>query len=443
MPGKLNVYTFGAGGVNLTKSPLELNDDEAVQLQNAELVPDLNTGGQAALTKRGGLAVLNSSALAGSVLGIIGLPLLTTYTRVLYFARGSQNANTWATTTDGVTFTAVATPLAHAIQTDWTDESGARDAHRMASYKTYLAYPGNNYTKSTDAPEITFFDGTNNQLVERIPTGPSSTGVAFDIADMLVANGKIYLAVHDQGGTGANMEGRVMAYDLITGELQQVLNAFGTDTGNVTGGYPAALAWYQQQLWVGLNSNTTTDAIGKIVRAYPDVDATWTTDVSNLSGQISSLMAFQGSLYVGTRSSVSTAAKIYKRSATAGTYAAQFTSTPAGQTAFCGNLLESNSIFYATEYSAGGDSDAAILKIKKSSDGTTWTDDRNVASTDSGISGNVPTNAVAYGSDMYIIWRATTAGGTNAIINRLTGGTWSKATTGNYNGNAAVLVTRA
>src|SRR5260221_113430 len=144
MPGAIHAYQFGAGGVNLVKGPLELADDEITQGQNAELIPDANVGGQAVLSKRGGLAVLNASPLAGSIQGIWGVPLLTTYTRTLYFARGSANSNTWATTTDGVTFTAVATPLAHALQSDWSDEDGKKNAHRLVAFKTYLFYPGNN-----------------------------------------------------------------------------------------------------------------------------------------------------------------------------------------------------------------------------------------------------------------------------------------------------------
>lgn len=82
--GKINIYDFGGGGVNLVKNPLQLADNELTQGQNAELIPDADKGGEGALSKRGGLAALTSAL--GSISGIGTLPLQTTYTRYLYVA---------------------------------------------------------------------------------------------------------------------------------------------------------------------------------------------------------------------------------------------------------------------------------------------------------------------------------------------------------------------
>ena len=75
MGGQVNNYNFGGDGVNIVKDPLQMADGEASQLQNAELVSDQARGGQGSLSKRGGLIAL-TSALAGSILGMIALPLL-------------------------------------------------------------------------------------------------------------------------------------------------------------------------------------------------------------------------------------------------------------------------------------------------------------------------------------------------------------------------------
>lgn len=443
MSGKLNVYRIGQGGVNLVKDPLHLSDDEVTQAQNAEIQSDTNTGGEGGLSKRNGLSVLNGSALSGSISGMFGLPILTTYTRTLYAARGSQDSNTFRTTTNGTSFSSVTTPLAGTLQSQWTDENAARDAHRFATFKNLILYPGNNYTKGTDNPEIDVYDGTTSQIVSRINIGPSSNGSpAYSITDMLVANGKVYIGVHDPGGSGANIAGRVLVYDPITGKIQQVMNAFGPGTGEQTGGAPSALCYYQGQLYVGLNGSTTTDGIGTIVRGYPDIGTTWTSDVANLSGHIASICAFKGDLYVGTMSSVSSVAKIYKRTSTTAAYTGVYSSSFAGENSFMGNLIVYVDELYATEYSGGGDTDAVIIHIKKSTDGASYTTDRDVDSTDSGVAGNIPTNALLFGADLFITFRATTAAGTNGFIDRKSGGTWSKVDTGNFNGQLVQLVQR-
>lgn len=440
MAGKLNVYKFGQSGVNLVKDPLHLSDDEVTQAQNAEIQSDVNTGGDGALSKRGGLSTLTGSALSGSILGIFGIPILTTYLRTLYLSRGSQNSSTFTTTTDGTSLNTTTTPLAMAIQSDWTDENGSRDAHRIASFKNLIVYPGNNYTKSTDNPEISVWDATTAQLVQRIPIGPSGNGSpAYAITDMLTANGKIYFAVHDPGGSGANLDGRVMQYDPVTGQILQVLNPFGSGTGEMTGGYPSALAWYQGMLFVGLNGSATTDGIGKVVRAIPDVDTVWTSDVSNLVSHVSSLVVFNGDLYVGTQASVSTAMKIYKRTATTAAYTVVYTGAGVAANGFMGNLIVSNSIIYASEYHTT----APTILIKKSVDGTSWTTDRDVAVTDGAVAGNLPTASILFNGDVYFSFRATTVSATDGIIDKLHSGSWSKLSTANYNGPMAVLVTRS
>src|SRR5512146_780435 len=215
MAGELANYDFGGQGVNLVKNPLQLADGEATQLQNAEYVQDQSLGGRAALSKRGGLAALNASAMGGSVVGMLGLGLKTTYTRTLYAAKGSAGANTFMTSTDGTTWANTSTPPALGDLDKFTDENGARDARRMVGTKTFIVYSGNGYTKSSDKPIAVLFDGTNGFTVTDIPYGPSATAntPAFAITDWLVARGKLYLAVHDPGGTAPNMCGRVMKLD--------------------------------------------------------------------------------------------------------------------------------------------------------------------------------------------------------------------------------------
>lgn len=441
---KIKVYAFGQGGVNLVKGPLQLSDDELLQGQNAEIVRDQNTSGDGVLSKRGGLQPLNADALAGSVTGLVGLNVKTNYTRTLYVMRGSEDANTFRTTTDGTTWTDTGDPLAPAINSKFTDADGERDARRMVAFRNAILYPYDTYTKGTDKPILALWDGAEALQVTAIPFGPSATSQtpAYAIVDMLTANGQIYFAIHDPGGSGVNLAGRVMSLDLATGAIKQVAAAFGSGTGETTGGYPSCLAFYQGQLYAGLQGNSTTDGIGKIVRCLPDVDTTWTTDVSNLSGFPCSMAIYKGELFVGTRSSTSSNCKVYKRTASAGTYDASFTSSAgAAGTAFCGALIVYNDELYCCEYFSGA---TDVVHIKKF-DNSSWTTDRDVDSSDSTdtTTPQMPGGSILFGSDLYFVFRANAVDATNGFVLRKSGGSWSKVDTDNYNGSLAVLVERS
>ncbi len=70
---KLVVNTFGVKGVNVDKSPFELDEGELVSAQNATSIP---SSGRSSLRKRPGLTAFTTSVMAGAVLGGIGVPLL-------------------------------------------------------------------------------------------------------------------------------------------------------------------------------------------------------------------------------------------------------------------------------------------------------------------------------------------------------------------------------
>jgi hypothetical protein len=190
------------------------------------------------------------------------------------------------------------------------------------------------------------------------------------------------------------------------------------------------------QLWVGLNGESTTDGIGKIVRCYPDVDTSWTTDVSNLRSHITSLVAFKGDLYATTRSSVSAGATITKRSVTAGTWATQVTSGGgAGGTGHYAHLIVYSSALYAVEYH----STTPIIHIVTSTDGASWSTSRDVDSVDGGVAGNLPGGSVLFGSDLYVSFRSLSVSATDGFIMRRASGSWTKVLTDNIGGPMAVL----
>jgi hypothetical protein len=436
-------YGFGVDGVNLVSDPLKLKDSEATQLQNAELLDDEATGGRTALKQRAGLAALNGSAMSGSIVGGVGWPLKTTYTRTLYAARQSETANTWRTSTDGTTWANTATPAAAALDSKFADENNTRDARRMVAFRTYLLYPGNDYTQDTNPPIVVLWDGSASVTVTAVqaPGSISNSTAApiFAIVDMFVAEGKLYLLTHEPGGSSTHNCGQVLSLDLDSGVLRQIATAFSGTSPEIDGGAPSCMAYYKGQLFVGLNGEATTDGIGKIVRCFPDVDTTWTTDVSNLSGHVSSLCVFKGKLYAGTQSSAASAEKIYERSPTAGTWAAVFTGVGAGANGHVTSLTVYSDAIYAVQYHAT----APTIHIKTSTDGVTWTTDRDVDSADSGAVGNLPGQMAVLSSKLYVVFRSLTVGGANGFIMQKASGTWTKVDTANYGGQIAVLVQRS
>src|SRR3990167_4472911 len=269
---------------------------------------------------------------------------------------------------------------------------------------------------------------------------PSATNIStFAIVDMLVAEGKLYLAVHEPGGAAPNNTGRVLSLSLDSGVLRQVATAFGATSPEIAGGAPSCMTFYKGQLFVGLNGEATTDGIGKIVRCYPSVDTTWTSDVATLSGYPSSLAVFKGKLYAGTQSSVATAEKIYERSPTAGTWAAVFTGVGAGANGHVTSLYVFDGALYGVQYHAT----APTIHIKRSTDGSTWATDRDIDGSDSGVAGNLPGQMATLSSVLYVVFRSTTVSLADGFILERSSGSWTKVDTDNYGGQIAVSVQRS
>ena len=85
----IKVYRLGLLGVNVDKDPLQLEDQELRQAQNAY---DNKLSADGGLSKRPGLIAFNTSTAAGPVVGGIGIPLIdasTSGTHYIYIGRGT------------------------------------------------------------------------------------------------------------------------------------------------------------------------------------------------------------------------------------------------------------------------------------------------------------------------------------------------------------------
>jgi len=440
--GKIRNFGFGVDGVNIVTDPLKLKPSEGISLQNAELVPNEATGGLSALTQRKGLDALNGSAMSGSVIGIYNWPLRTTIVKTLYAAKQTEDANTFQSTIDGTTWVPTSTPVAPVTDAYFADNSNVQSARRFAGFKNLLIYPGGTYTQDSANPTIQSWNGTDAFTVTAIPVGPGdSSDEPFVIVDQLTIGDKTYLAVSDPGGGAApDHAGRVLQLDMTTGKLRQVASTFGNDSGQMGGGTPCCMAYYQNQLFVGLNGSATTNGIGKIVRCFPDVDETWTVDVSNLVSHPVTLIAEGGGMLVGTRSSATTGAQVYFRSNSALTWGSELTSGggAAGSGHYQG-LVSYNGEVYCVEYH----STTPIINIKKRTALGVWSTVRDVATTDSGVAGNLPGNGIVFNSKLFFTFRSLTAGGNDGFILQCATSTWTKVLTDNIGGSMAILTQRS
>lgn len=84
---KIDIKNLGTSGVNVDKNPLELDDNELIQSQNAVVEV---TSGRSTLRKRTGLTPLTAT-LSGVVLGGVGVQLAdnVTGTRLFFIGRGT------------------------------------------------------------------------------------------------------------------------------------------------------------------------------------------------------------------------------------------------------------------------------------------------------------------------------------------------------------------
>lgn len=445
--GKINIYNLGGEGNNLVKNPLQLGDNELTQSQNAELIPDADKGGEGALSKRGGLAAL-TTALAGSVTGIVGLPLTTTYTKTLLAALQTEDSNTFLSTTNGTSWSAITTPLrAATISQFGSTELLYRASLRGAAFGSKIYYPSADYTSDVTAPESTgtpppmnYWDGTTALKMFTVPTDNPNGYACHGITDMIVANGKVYFSVFDPGGTSVNLCGRVFSFDPQSGLVKQIANAFGPGTGEVANGFPCALAFYNGQLWAGQNNQSGSASDGNIVRCFPDVDAAWTVDKATMVGVVTSLAEYRGNLYAGLRcGSNGNTVTIAVRTSSTGAWTASYSGAASGFS-FGQSLAVFNDELYAVEWQ---DSATDIIHIKKY-DGTSWTTDRDVDATDVTFGAqSYRTNMLVWESALYLTISSTSVSAADGVILRKSGGTWTKVATDNINGFLIPLTIRS
>jgi len=392
MSGKINLYSIGTHGVDLTKSIVHADDGTFRQLQNA--VPDAR-GEFGGVAKRDGLVAINSSTAGGSVRGAITVSLPTT--RNFYIARHDAD---WLTSTDELVSAVSTTALSDYMATTYfdSDPSGPFDddpniglllGGRIAWDGNRMIYPRGGYTQWNDltgldpseAPPLMLWDGATERELVRVPrAGDVETAINLGAAnslliyDMLLDGNKVYFSTYDGRTATPHAYARVMMLDLTTLEVTQLGATFITSNSDpAVRGIPMALCMAQGYLWAGVGIGTATITLFPyIYRMRPGVDSSWTSDFApgSLIRSVLSIASYKGLMYAGLMSGATNAkGQLYVRSA-AGVWTEARATTTVNTGARMSALCVYNDLLYFSEVELNGASSTSkIIKY----DGTTFT----------------------------------------------------------------------
>jgi len=434
--GKIDVYHIGLGGVNLTKSPIHLDDAELTQAQNAEFDSDSREGG---LRKRGGIDEFTPTALnsGASILGMSYLPLPTTYVLTLYASLDS-GANTWLTSTNGTTYTGVTTPARAArIDVRTTPVLQPYGHRRITTFNNKLVYPGDDYvvypTLNFTSPPLRLYDGTDDVEILRLQVGPDAAALAlpYSLLDFVKVGGTLYFTVHEQ--LGSTNGGRVLSMDLTTGIIAQVGETFGGTSISPTAGAPYTLVSHRGDIFVGINGIAGA-SVGKIYRITPGGTNSWTADVTNLQGYPISMAEFQGDLYVGLQGDAGENALVVKRAAATGAYTTSDTGSGVVAFSYYGPLIVFEDELY-TPFISPDPVAASVVSTIRKFDGTSWTTDLDIKGTltPSGVTNfgvHKAGQATIFNGDLYIAFETNVGSANGFILKKASGGAWSIAEDG-------------
>jgi hypothetical protein len=422
--GVENVYGLGSEGVNVVDSPIHLKNGEVTQAQNAAFPTDKGQGG---LGMRGGLARINSVAMGGSVAGVVNVPLPNpgSITRSYKLALMTADADTWATSTDGTTFTEGTTPaLAAAI--DKNPFASTFMGQRACSFNRKLYYPGNDYTLypavGATAPYVRVWDGVTDRELFRIPFNPAAGAAtqAYCLLDSVVHNSRMYWSVYDPGGAAPDLGGRVFGFDPDTGLLEQIGNAFGNAADECAGGTPICLCSYNGYLLAGTYGSAGIGP-GRIWKIKPGEEETWTQVYVDATGYILSMAAYDGELYFGTQGGGGVNAFVRKfTNFLTGAVANSDTGATFVGGAYYAALVVFDGDLYATFRDSGGGGTELIRKF----DGSAWSTDRDVVASDALRHVG---QAFVYNSALYLPFVATAAANNDGfLLRKAAGGAWAK-----------------
>ena len=433
MPKNLSVYDMADRGVNVTKSPIHLEDGELTKAQNWQTDPTLADG---AIRRRDAMTKLNSSALAGSVKGLVAMPFPDefTTTRTFYAPIDDATTNTWRTSTDGASWLTITTATlqepantSHSNGTGGIFQDTMRGSTPWVGFNHRIYFPGDDYTSSEDGgtttnPTLYSWDGTTAVKLFEVPQSPYSTLRCQAIVSIIpYGANELLLSCHDYDTADGAVHTRVLLYSTVDGSLEQL----GPETDIL--GSVVAMAVFQGRVWIA-PTNFVIGATLNIAWIRPG-DPAWTTDTAFEAAAIGGvgMAEFLGDLYVGTHSSAATDAFIKKRTTATAAWSTVKSADGSGTGQRLGPLIVDAAGTTILAWYNSVDGTGVLQRILSSTDGTTWSTDLDVVA-DLGAGYNVP--GVPYlDSDDSIYWAIRKSDNTGFIKKRTSAGTWSTVDT--------------
>lgn len=398
MAGNIPVYNLGRKGVNLVKSPLEMDDSELQQAQNAEFYQERGVAG---IRKRPALRRLNTSQLSTSVQGAVGLEFTTNgggtdANGAVYVALATTPS--WKVSTNGGSSWAATTLLVQSIE-------GPTRAQQV-TFNGRAYYPSINDSVGL----YLCFDGEQEFSFTQLTGGPSGP-LGLHLYAIGMHDGYLYTAIGD-GTTG-----RLYAVDPVTGSAIHVAKSstFNDATTRVT-----SICSFNGRLWFTLSSDDDTFAAASSVCSLkPFFEDSWTVERSTtdttVAGanyrQYTDLIVYSGNLYAGLWAGDGVAATIEKRTP-AGTWTTNRTSAETTDNNRYGPFVVYSGHLYA-QYEELNDSEAATVLTFDKYDGSSWTSDHDAFA--NGAEGRgyfIVKNTALYASGLKRVFKKS-------------GGTWS------------------
>lgn len=430
-----NVYNLGSEGVNVDTDDVHLRDGELRSAQNLQIDP---AGGLGGVRRRDGMANLNASALAGSVTGVIALPLpdRSQLARYFYAPIDGESSNRWRKSSDGTTWANA--PSEGEIPQAATDLSivtygitdGVKRALRWQGFNNKLYYPGSDYSSLTTAPTIHVWDGTTDYELVTCPKNPYTTNgnTAGILSIVPYSPTELLVSTYDQTDVP---HGRVLMLSITTGRIITI----GPETD--LPGWTQNLVVWNGRVWGGFSAGNS--AVSATVRWARPEDVTWTTDVTLGASlyNVVDLVVFLGNLYIGTETQSSVSAVIQKRTPE-GTWSTVLTGKPDFNPNYFGPFItdQAGTTLFAFDNSV--DNVTVFKRIIKTTDGSTWALEYDVH-TNVGASYNQAGMPVRDPNTGDIYWPVESASASGKILKRTNAGVWSIVDTAALRGPIGVI----
>ncbi len=379
MGGKLNVYNLGELGVNVTKSPIHHADGEMLSCQNAEFNAESGVGG---IRKRAGLQRLNSSVLAGTVKGVIGVPMQGPGKRQIYAQR--PGSPWFRVSTDGGTTwgDAAFNSSPQSVGILFSDYPMLRSA--LISGRFFYTI------RDTDTSGCVMgFDGSLEYQLYRSLAGNNVRMLCSHSGLIIFADGN-----------------RVFSMDPTTGATTQVAADFASNQEPYCG------VSFLGRIWIGIA--TLTESFGKIYSAALG-DTAWTLERQAAANhRYASMAVYRGELYAGTSVIAAGTAAIVEKRTVGGTWSTSRTGGQVIRNAYDG-LVVADDKLYAAYHDGNGSVTFCAIEVYN---GAAWSTSLDLqAQGELGLSGTTAAGATVF-------YNSFTAGH-NKVWRRVSAGAWA------------------